>query len=73
MWHCQVLSVGSVGVHNGTGFGQGCEVLLGGGSIVGIKRSHGAIGVNNQLGLGGSQNTGQYLVGTEGVSWEGLV
>ena len=58
---CQVLGVGIVGVNNGTGFSQGCEVLLGGGRIVRIKRSYGSIRVNNQLGLGRSQNTGQYL------------
>ena len=53
--------MGSVGVHNGSGFGQGCEVLLGGGSIVGVKRSHGPVGIYNQLGLGGGQNTRKYL------------
>ena len=53
--------MGVVGVHNGTGLSQSCEVLLGGGSVVGIKRSHGPIGVDNELGLGGGQNTGQYL------------
>ena len=61
MWDCQVLGVGIVGVNNGTGFSQGCEVLLGGGGIVRVKRSYGSIRVDNQLGLGGSKNTGQYL------------
>ena len=61
MWDCQVLGVGIVGINNGTGFSQGCEVLLGGGSIVRVKRSYGSIRVDNQLGLGGSKNTGQYL------------
>ena len=60
-WDCQVLSVGVVGVNNGTGFSQGCEVLLGGGRIVGVEWGHGPIGIDNQLGLGSSQNTGQYL------------
>ena len=61
MWDCQVLGVGIVGVNNGTGFSQGCEVLLGGGRIVRVKRSYGSIRVDNKLGLGGSKNTGQYL------------
>ena len=50
--------MGGVGVNNGTGFSQGCEVLLGGGRIVGVVWSHGAIGIDNQLGLDSSQNTG---------------
>ena len=49
MWDCQVLGVGIVGVNNGTGFSQGCEVLLGGCSVVGIEGSHGAVRVGNQL------------------------
>ena len=61
MWDYQVLGVGVVGVHNGSGFGQGSEVLLGGGSVVWIKRSHGAVGIEDKLGLGGGQNSGQYL------------
>ena len=69
-WDCQVLSVGVVGVNNGTGFSQGSEVLLGGGSIVRVKRSHGSIRVDNQLGLGGSENSGQYLGRRrDSVSW----
>ena len=61
MWDYQVLGVSVVGVHNGSGFGQGSEVLLGGGSVVWIKRSHGAVGIEDKLGLGGGQNSGQYL------------
>ena len=50
--------MGVVGVNNGTGLSQGCEVLLGGGRIVGVVWSHGAVGIDNQLGLDSSQSTG---------------
>ena len=39
--------------------GEGCEVLLGGCSVVGIEGSHGAVRVGHQLAAGHGQHRGQ--------------
>ena len=39
--------------------GEGCEVLLGGGGVVGIEGSHGAVRVGHQLAACYGQHRGQ--------------
>ena len=57
----QVLGVGVVGINNDSSLSKSCEMLLGGGGVVGIKGSNSSIGVGHQLSLGCNQHTCQDL------------
>ena len=47
---CESLGVSEVGVHISSGFLEGLEMLLGGGSVVGVKGGNSSVWVGHQLG-----------------------